>query len=184
MDELAKLQLANHKVSGFGVYEVKTHFPCPFCGAEDWCVVKIIDFRGESKPHKCEVCGRSARFVHEESAGSVSVGVVQTGGPAQPSWLKPRMPVELPTIMEAAGDGAGEYAWVRRDAILDTPEKAVEEYRDYMGLDGEEMPAPEQAKPIFMRPATDADEPEEGIAVVCGEGEMDSQPYWEIDLSP
>ena len=95
MEELAKRQTENYKVSGYGVEGVTNSFPCPFCGAPDWYVVKVLDFGQTSPSIKCEECGRSAKYIVSVEGGGKAIQVVQTGGPAQPDWMIPRMPVEL-----------------------------------------------------------------------------------------
>jgi hypothetical protein len=56
------------------------HLPCPFCGAADWFVVKVVDFPAESaNEHTCSECGRSAKFVDRI--------IVQTGGDPAPHWF-------------------------------------------------------------------------------------------------
>lgn len=78
-------------VSGFGIDGVTQHFPCPFCAAEDWLVVKLIDF-AQDHEETCSACGRSARLVYSKTPDSSSMQVVQTGGDDPPEWLVPAPP--------------------------------------------------------------------------------------------
>lgn len=75
------------EVSGYGIESVTNHFPCPFCAAKDWHVVRLIDFGDTTEPIPCEECGRSARFLVARDRGAVHMGLVQTAGADPPSWV-------------------------------------------------------------------------------------------------
>lgn len=87
----------NMRTSGCGVRGVTQHFPCPFCAAPDWYVVKIIDFgpppnvygATEAGPFTCAECGRSGKFIHNRQPGSVTSEFVQTGGDDPPPFMTP-----------------------------------------------------------------------------------------------
>lgn len=74
---------------GFGVEGVTQHFPCPFCAAADWYVVKLLEFGQDSPELTCEECGRSGRLLFVRDATGASMEMVQTGGDDPPEWLDP-----------------------------------------------------------------------------------------------
>lgn len=96
MDAYVERFMANQRASGFG-FDVTQHFPCPFCAAADWFVVKIADFAPPQEPGTyrspettCGECGRSGQFVStRDSNGGVTAEMVQTGGDDPPDWLQP-----------------------------------------------------------------------------------------------
>jgi hypothetical protein len=98
--EYAEIYMANLEMTGFGIEGLTEHFPCPFCAARDWYIVRLIAFQTSTDPIECEACGRSARFIFNEDAGgpmqggSKTMRLVQTGGPDPPHWLDPPPPRE------------------------------------------------------------------------------------------
>lgn len=96
MEELAARQLENTEMSGRGM-DTTQHFPCPFCGSKDWLVVKIMSFAQDHGPIECGECGRSAKLLYNSKnggplrGGSSEMEVVQTDGPDQPEWMRPKM---------------------------------------------------------------------------------------------
>lgn len=92
--EYQKLVWANQKITGFGA-DVKTHFPCPFCAAPEWLVQPITDGIDDYPIMKagatCQNCGRSAKFIFKRGHGSLEFELVQSGGPAAPDWLEPKI---------------------------------------------------------------------------------------------
>lgn len=93
-EEYERRYMENYRVEGYGIEGVTNHFPCPFCAAPDWHVVRIIDFGvppGEgtyhSKPIECQACGRSARYASQRTGGGVTMGMVQTAGPDPAPWV-------------------------------------------------------------------------------------------------
>lgn len=49
LDEYNHRYSQNFRVTGFGL-DVTNHFPCPFCAAPDWYVVKLLDFGPPPEP--------------------------------------------------------------------------------------------------------------------------------------
>jgi hypothetical protein len=90
-DEYLKRLNENTKMEGFG-FEVTMTVPCPFCAAPDFQKYLILEVEeAMAKDTTCKECGRSAKAIYHRSPGSTSFEVVQTGGPDQPEWLKPKM---------------------------------------------------------------------------------------------
>jgi hypothetical protein len=87
VEEYAERYHASWRVSGYGIEGVTNHFPCPFCAAPDWLVVRVIDFEQTTDPIECSECGRSARHVFDRGDGGVLMSVVQTDGPDPPEWV-------------------------------------------------------------------------------------------------
>jgi hypothetical protein len=82
----------NKTVEGFGIGNVYTHCPCPFCAAPDWLVFEVFDVEeAMAKSTRCNKCGRSAQSIIKRSAGGVQFELVQSGGPDQPDWMTPKM---------------------------------------------------------------------------------------------
>lgn len=90
--EYAALTKARSKIEGRGV-DTRMTIPCPFCAAEDFAAWRIVEFeKVMAEPHACKECGRSAKCVFSRTPdGGRKVEMVQTGGPDQPKWLKPKM---------------------------------------------------------------------------------------------
>lgn len=82
--------VANCKVSGFGIENVRQHICCPFCTAPGWKEYRIIDAPQEMvKNATCKVCGRSARIIITKGPGGAMLEIVQTGGTDPPAYLPP-----------------------------------------------------------------------------------------------
>jgi predicted RNA-binding Zn-ribbon protein involved in translation (DUF1610 family) len=93
-EEYEQLYLENYQVTGRGIEGVTNHFPCPFCAAPDWHVVRVIDFGESAGPFHCEACGRAARIVVTRDgaialagAGVTAMTIRQTAGPDAPEWV-------------------------------------------------------------------------------------------------
>lgn len=91
LDEYNRRFAANAKVSGYGM-DVAQHFPCPFCAAPEWLVIKIMDLAMDSSAmssaRTCKECGRSGRMLLNPTAGGgSSMELVQTGGDDPPPWM-------------------------------------------------------------------------------------------------
>lgn len=82
---------AAYRLSGAGL-DVAVHYPCPFCAAPEWLVQPVFATRLDHGPETtCVECGRSARFLTDAPGpGSVTVELVQTGGPPPPEWVPAR----------------------------------------------------------------------------------------------
>lgn len=84
----------NTVISGMGL-DVATEYPCPFCAAPHWVKSKLMETEKVlAQPHKCEECGRSAKFIfkQEDSGATTMFELVQTGGDDLPDYfqVKPR----------------------------------------------------------------------------------------------
>jgi hypothetical protein len=74
-------------VSGYGM-NTTISSPCPFCAHPGWLSFKITGVRPAiERGATCEHCGRSARAIFVEKAGSVAFSIVQTGGDDPPAWF-------------------------------------------------------------------------------------------------
>lgn len=92
-EEYEARYLENYQVTGYGVEGVTNHFPCPFCAAPDWYVVRVVDFGEPTDPIDCKACGRAARFWVNREGGTTTMGMFQTAGDDPPTWvLVPREP--------------------------------------------------------------------------------------------
>jgi hypothetical protein len=91
MQEYTERFAANQKISGYGA-DVTMHLPCPFCAAPDFMVYKIIEME-DVTGGTCKACSRSMAMDQEVVGSTRSVRMFQTGGPAQPEWLSPQMPM-------------------------------------------------------------------------------------------
>lgn len=90
-DEYVRLSHLNAKMGGTGL-DTFMEPACPFCAAPGFARWSLIDMEGTaSEDTTCKSCGRSAKLVFTRDRDSVSFEVVQTGGPAQPEWLQPKM---------------------------------------------------------------------------------------------
>lgn len=79
----------NTVISGFGL-DTATEYPCPFCAAPHWAKTKLMETdKTLAQPHKCEECGRSAKFVfgEENDGATTTFELVQTGGDDQPDYF-------------------------------------------------------------------------------------------------
>jgi len=81
----------NQQQSGYGIEGVTMHFPCPWCAARDFQVVRVIDaHEAMTVPMTCAECGRSGRWAHiVDEPGRTVTEFVQTGGDDAPDWLVP-----------------------------------------------------------------------------------------------
>lgn len=96
LDEYNHRYSQNFRVTGFGL-DVTNHFPCPFCAAPDWYVVRLLDFGRDSPNLTCRHCGRSGQLQYAELVGGGShMRFVQTGGDDAPEWLTPAPQREAP----------------------------------------------------------------------------------------
>lgn len=77
----------NYHIEGYGIEQVTTHFPCPFCGAAEWYVVRLIDFGNTTGAILCKECGRSARHIVKRSPGHTTMALVQVTGPDPSPWI-------------------------------------------------------------------------------------------------
>lgn len=84
------------RMSGQGA-EVQVHMPCPFCGARDWAVYRLLEMPARlARPTECKACGRSAALLTDWGASSASGRFVQTGGPDAPPWSAlPRLSLDV-----------------------------------------------------------------------------------------
>ena len=90
-DELAVRINLNQQVTGFG-FDTTMHMPCPFCGAPDFMVFKVIDTLEASKQGgTCKECKRSMKTIVTSIRGGRNMEFVQSAGPDQPDWLSPKM---------------------------------------------------------------------------------------------
>lgn len=80
----------NYAITGYGIDGVTNHFPCPFCGAAEWLVIKLIDYGLEDHEATCEECERTARIVTTRP-GDIRQEFLFVSGPEQPDWLEPKM---------------------------------------------------------------------------------------------
>jgi hypothetical protein len=90
IEELNERVKANSTFTGYYL-DVTAHQPCPFCGAPDFQVYKVINSREAlARPSTCLVCGRSGRFIVRNDATSTAFVFVQTGGAPVPDWYYPK----------------------------------------------------------------------------------------------
>ena len=90
--EYLALFQSNQHIKGFGIGNVHIHMPCPFCAAADFLVYEILQCEvAMGKGATCRQCGRGAKTIYTRTPGSLSFEIVQTEGPDQPEWLKPKM---------------------------------------------------------------------------------------------
>lgn len=83
---------ANTTITGFGL-DTTMHAPCPFCGAPDFMVYRIIDSReAMAKGGTCTACKRSMRGIVQSNPLQTQVSFVQTGGDDLPDWYEPKVP--------------------------------------------------------------------------------------------
>lgn len=95
----------NERCFGVGI-ETSLAIPCPFCGAADLYVAKVIEFREISgRDHQCRECRRSSRVVYVVLAGSTTFEVVQSGGDDPPTWQSTARRVEPLDNRYARPDG-------------------------------------------------------------------------------
>ena len=88
MAEFERRYLENYEVTDYGI-DAANHFPCPFCAAKDWYVVRIVDFAQTSPSMTCAECGRSGQLLYSEQNGETRMEIVQTGGEDPPDWCYP-----------------------------------------------------------------------------------------------
>lgn len=82
----------NQEITGLGIAGVEQHTPCPFCGAKDFIVHKILETEpAMSTGAVCGECKRGAKAIFTPIPGGTSFEIVQTSGPDQPAWLEPKM---------------------------------------------------------------------------------------------
>lgn len=95
--EFEKRFHANMRMSGEGA-DTTVHMPCPFCGAPDWVVYRLLEMPGRAeRSSECGECGRSAAILTSyPSDGSMRGAFVQTGGPDAPAWSRlPRLSIDV-----------------------------------------------------------------------------------------
>lgn len=91
MEEYRERFAKNEAIEGEGL-ETRTRMPCPFCGAPDFMVHRVIDSEIHfAKGATCKECGRSAKMVIESTEKGTIFELVQTGGDDPPEWLIPKM---------------------------------------------------------------------------------------------
>lgn len=89
MEDFALRYHANLKLTGFGIGNVYTHAPCPFCAAPEFMVWETMEARAVmERGAQCRECSRSARVI---PSGDGLMEFVQTGGPPQADWYEPQM---------------------------------------------------------------------------------------------
>lgn len=82
---------ASHKITGYGIANVRIHMPCPFCAAPDWIVCGFLEVEaGYAAGAKCEECGRTARAIYIRQANGCSIEMVQTEGDLPDEWIPVR----------------------------------------------------------------------------------------------
>lgn len=92
MDELSVRMQESMKMTGQGL-DTTVHQPCPFCGAPDFLVHRLLDQAKMTENSTCNECGRSAKAIVTAVDGGQRIEIVQTGGPEQPKWLTPKLRV-------------------------------------------------------------------------------------------
>jgi hypothetical protein len=96
---------ANTKLSGRGL-DTTMHVPCPFCGAADFIVHRIVDTREAlSAGAVCAECKRGARaeFHVRDGGATTTVGLMQTCGDDPPAFL-----THIPRVAAPVGHHAGD----------------------------------------------------------------------------
>lgn len=84
----------NTKITGIGLGNVYTEYPCPFCAAPAWAKAELMETaKVMSQEHTCSECGRSAKciFHNTDSGASTTMEMVQTGGDDQPDYFTQKM---------------------------------------------------------------------------------------------
>ena len=85
-----RLFFKHSKLSGTGL-ETAQHYPCPFCAAPDWAIVRVLDVQLLSEKRVCKNCQRGGRARFSNPLGGIAFEFVQTSGPVPPDWLKPEI---------------------------------------------------------------------------------------------
>jgi hypothetical protein len=92
LNEYTERYARNNRIEGFGVHGTRVISACPFCAAADWMSCKVIETReAMTNGAICKKCGRGACAIFTDNPNGVSFEIVQTTGPDQPEWLKPKM---------------------------------------------------------------------------------------------
>jgi hypothetical protein len=89
MEEYQALFMKNMRIEGFGT-DVTQVAPCPFCAAPGWARWRILFVQQDMGANcTCAHCGRSAKFLFEDSTDNIRFELVQTGGPPIADYLPP-----------------------------------------------------------------------------------------------
>lgn len=82
----------NTVISGFGIGNVYTDVPCPFCAAPNFMRYEIMEVKQvTAQEHVCKECGRGSKFIITEKGPSMIAELVQTCGPDQPDYFTHKM---------------------------------------------------------------------------------------------
>ena len=99
----------NQKITGYGI-DTTMHLPCPFCGAPDFTVYKVLEAQDAMKKESiCSECKRGARAIFHNSHGGIEFEVVQTVGP-DPDVEGIVMP-RRDTTTPSTSDGENRLDW-------------------------------------------------------------------------
>lgn len=96
--ELALRTVRNYETTGFGFDGVMVHLPCPFCGAKDGLVHKLLDTHAAyAAGSTCKECGRGWKGIISKNTEKCEHGtvlsemtyleLVQTSGPDREPWM-------------------------------------------------------------------------------------------------
>lgn len=98
---------ANHKIEGFGIENIRQHFPCPCCAEADWKVVGMMSFQIEMiVPAQCSWCGRVTHYHIEEPDDATTISwMVLDEGDDPPDYLEHVLHDARP---QAEGEAEGE----------------------------------------------------------------------------
>jgi thymidylate synthase (FAD) len=97
MEEYNYLYMLRTKLTGYGL-DVKQHLPCAFCAAPEMFTLSPWEMAStwgnlHEEEHTCEHCGRSLRMTFIRDGEGSTMRTEQCGGPPQPEWLTPPMPL-------------------------------------------------------------------------------------------
>jgi hypothetical protein len=92
LEEFNEKFAKNQRYEGYGLGNVFCHYPCPFCAEPDFAVVEILQTRAAfAQGHVCKHCKRGSKALISGGMGSTRFEFVQTEGPDQPEWMRPKM---------------------------------------------------------------------------------------------